>query len=332
MKLNVKYTIPVTNEVQFEQIKRTYSRDNKIFFNCFDCHKPVVLLLRKIKQWPGKCRICKIEDTNIQKYGSKYQTQTDNFKKKRLITQNGIWLTEKARNKIKNTKKEKYGDEYYTNRPKFIETYNKHKNEDVHFVEKIQNKMKETCKERYNVEWFRQSKEYEIESKITNNKKYCSDYYFSSDIGKQHIKDVLIEKYGVEHALQCKVIRDKQRRKYTYNGLNFDSSWEIAFYIYLIDKHIRFEYHSTEFDYYWPGDDKIHKYEVDFKLYSNTYVEIKNVKLLNNMIINEKDKEHFKYLCMKEHNVNIITDCSKYLNYVKFKYGKNYLNKFKNNK
>ena len=33
---------------------------------------------------------------------------------------------------------------------------------------------------------------------------------------------------------------------------------------------------------------------------------------------------------MLEHNVKIITDCSEYLQYIKNKYGSNYLRKFKN--
>ena len=138
------------------------------------------------------------------------------------------------------------------------------------------------------------------------------------------------EKYGVEHALQSKELRDRARKKYTYDGMNFDSSWEIAYYIYLTEHHIRFEYHPIDFDYYYPGDNKIHKYEVDFKLFDNTYIEIKNPKLLDYMVNNKETKEYYKYNCMIEHKVRIITNCDKYINYVKIKYGSNFLESCKN--
>ena len=77
-------------------------------------------------------------------------------------------------------------------------------------------------------------------------------------------------------------------------------------------------------------DNKLHKYEVDFKLFDNTYVEIKNSKLLDNMKLNTNDIEHYKYLCMIEHKVKIITNCEKYIKYIKLKYGKNYLKLFRN--
>lgn len=332
MKKIVQYTIPVTSEEQFIEIKKIYDRHTKIFFNCCDCHKPVVLLLRKMKTWPGKCRVCKIEDTNIIRYGTKYQTQCDNFKTKKLKTQNGIWLTEKAKNNMKKTKKEKYNDEYYTNREKSSITFKNHKQNDENFIEKMKEKMKKTCRTKYNVDWYRQSEEYDKAIKITNNKKFNSDYYFSSEIGKNNIKNTMIERYGVEHALQCKEIRDKTKKKYTYNGINFDSSWEIAFYIYLSDHNVRFEYHPIDFDYYCPIDNKKHKYELDFKLFNNTFIEIKGGHLLEKMKTDVNSKEHYKYLCMLENNVKIITDCSKYLDYINETYGKQYLSRFKNHK
>ena len=107
MKRHIDYVIPVTSEEQFIKVKKEIKRECKIFFKCCDCNKPTVLLLRKINNWPGKCKQCKTEDTNIIKYGTKYQTQCDNFKIKKLKTQNGIWLTEKAKTKMRATKKEK---------------------------------------------------------------------------------------------------------------------------------------------------------------------------------------------------------------------------------
>ena len=44
---------------------------------------------------------------------------------------------------------------------------------------------------------------------------------------------------------------------------------------------------------------------------------------------NKESLEHYKYKCMLENNVKIIIDCSKYIDYVKQKYGKNYIKTFK---
>lgn len=40
-----------------------------------------------------------------------------------------------------------------------------------------------------------------------------------------------MERYGVENPTQVASIRAGERSRYEYDGINFDSSWEIAFYI-----------------------------------------------------------------------------------------------------
>lgn len=249
--------------------------------------------------------IKKHHKTMNDRYGGETTLQSSILKNKVKETclekygdENYLWKwTEERINKAKETKKEKYGNEFYVNPTKISETLlNRTKEE----KEKTYNTIKNTCEKLY--------------GGVAN----------ASNIIKQKHHNTMKLKYGVEHALQNKQIRDKTKRKYTYEGINFDSSWEIAFYIYLKDHHIRFEYHSNEFDYYYPGDNKIHKYEVDFKLFNRCFIEIKNIKLLENMIKNTNSKEHFKYNCMLENNVKIITDCTKYINYVNQKYGSHF--------
>jgi len=48
----------------------------------------------------------------------------------------------------------------------------------------------------------------------------------------------MLEIYGVDHPSKSHEILCRTRGKYTYNGLNFDSAPEIAFYIWLIDNGI----------------------------------------------------------------------------------------------
>ena len=177
-----------------------------------------------------------------------------------------------------------------------------------------------------------QSQKVKDKQEKTNIKKYGSKSALTNKEVIKKTRKTMNEKWGCDYAAQNKEIRSKQKHKYTYDGKNFDSSWEIAYYIYLTDHHIRFEYHPIDFDYYYPGDNKMHKYEVDFKLFDNTYVEIKNIYLLNKMTSNKNDKQYYRYLSMIENNVKTITDCSKYIKYVENKYGKYYLKSFKINK
>lgn len=135
---------------------------------------------------------------------------------------------------------------------------------------------------------------------------------------------------GVTHPSKSNKIRRKQQSKYTYENKNFDSSWELAFYIYLKDKNVRFEFQTISIDYYWEGDNKMHTYHVDFKVF-NTLIEIKSPYLYNKMLI-EHTKENAKLNCMLNNKVKIITNCKKYINYVKTKYGSNYLKSFRNRK
>ena len=171
----------------------------------------------------------------------------------------------------------------------------------------IQQKWKNTCLAKYGYENPNQCPDIREKSKATN-----------------------LARYGVEYPITSENFRHKTYAKYRYDGTHFDSSWEIAYYIYLSDHHVRFKYHATTFAYYSPTDNKWHVYECDFTLFNHTYVEIKGGHLYNEMINDKMSKNYYKYLCMIQHNVHIITDASKYISYVKQKYGSNYLRKFRN--
>lgn len=62
-----------------------------------------------------------------------------------------------------------------------------------------------------------------------------------------------------------------------------------------------------------------------FRALGEQLVEIKSPYLLKNMLENVDDSEHYKYKCMLENNVKIITDCTEYINYVNETYGKQLL-------
>lgn len=98
--------------------------------------------------------------------------------------------------------------------------------------------------------------------------------------------------------------------KYKYDGQIFDSSWELAYYIWLKDNNINFEYHTIKLEYYINGNK--HLYLPDFKL-GNQLVEIKSNYIL------EKYTPIEKLQCMLDNSVNIITknEIKPYLIYCK---------------
>jgi hypothetical protein len=139
---------------------------------------------------------------------------------------------------------------------------------------------------------------------------------------KQKREETILKNYGVTHTSKSHEILSKMRKKYIYNNLKFDSSWEIAYYIWLKDHNIEFEYQpNISFEYEYNG--KIHKYFPDFKI-NNLFYEIKGGHLLKRMLVSNT-LDNAKYLCMLKNNINIIDNCTEYLNYVNEKYGKIFL-------
>lgn len=105
------------------------------------------------------------------------------------------------------------------------------------------------------------------------------------------------------------------------DGITFDSSWELAFYIYLRDYGIPFEYHpNIEFPYTLDENDtKFHVWRPDFKVHDK-YVEIKGTHLAEG-----KDKYKMEFLDYLGADVITGNDIKPFLDYVAKNYGKGYL-------
>lgn len=164
--------------------------------------------------------------------------------------------------------------------------------------------------------------------KQTNIKKYGAESFTqTSDFCKKR-KNTMINKYGYEQVVYNRELFLKIKKKYVYNNLQFDSSWEIAYYIWLKDHNIEFEYQpDISFEYEYNG--KIHKYFPDFKI-GNEIIEIKSDYLYNKML-KENTIENAKFNCIKSNNIKILlkSDIKKYLKYITKVYGLNYLAQFK---
>lgn len=119
-------------------------------------------------------------------------------------------------------------------------------------------------------------------------------------------------------------ILSKRSKRYVYNGIGFDSSWELAFFIYHKDLNNIIIREPCYFIYY--KNNISHKYIVDFSVNGNLF-EIKS-----NYLINQLKDYPEKYHCLLENNITIINDekIKPYLSYIYSKYGKNYLKQFRN--
>lgn len=179
--------------------------------------------------------------------------------------------------------------------------------------------------------------------KETNLKKYGVENVFQAEFVKDKTKQTLMSRIGYENCMQDPNIKEKVKntnmkkygnpfgisKRYNYNGISFDSSWELAYYIWLTDNGIKFEYHPiTDFSYTFEGIK--HSYNPDF-LINNEYIEIKSNYLFEKLL-KPNTMENAKYICMVKNNIKILrnNDIKQYLLYIQERYGKDFILKFRN--
>lgn len=218
--------------------------------------------------------------------------------------------SEQARKTFLSNRTEEELEEYYK---KVIETRD---NVSDKIKKERVNKARKTREDRYGKgAWI--SNETIEQTKHTKKERYGSENYNN----REQSTKTCIDKYGQTYPFQ---------HKYTYDEKFFDSSWEIAYYIWLKDHNIPFEFQpsikDTNLYYTWNGKER--PYYVDF-IVNGEYVEIKNDLLYKKMLI-ENTQEHAKLQLMKEKHVIIMRnkDISPYLKYIDLKYGKDYLKQF----
>ena len=209
---------------------------------------------------------------------------------------------------------------------------------------KIKKKQVDTLKARYGVETYSQTSEFAKKYIETVTKRFgCSHPCKTLEV-QQKIKQTNLSKYGFENCMQNLFVRhrsisNKHRGKYKYEGEIFDSTWEIAYYIWLSDNKIEFKYHpDVDITYEYNGHMCI--YKPDFIVNGELH-EIKGNHFFSNKQITGElvcpynammnGKMSAKYKCMKKHNVKILLhdDVKPYITYVKNTYGKTYLSQFK---
>lgn len=273
--------------------------------NIFICQKCRQKNSLKNVNWND--RNLKTKNTHIERYGY-YNVNTD---------------------KAKQTKLERYGDAHYNNQEKTKQTcLTKYGVEHVTQTDIYKEKTKQTCLSKYGVEHI---------AKLDSSKQRFINWITSDEFKRKSVETCL-KKYGITNGGGSDMAHQKMHRKYTYNNLNFDSSWELYLYIFLTDNIIEFEY-QPKISFEYKVDNKIHKYFPDFKI-ENDYIEIKGDHFFeNNTMVNpfKRDIEtdrlyNEKYNCMLNNNVTILksSDLTDIIKYVDDKYGNNYIQSFRN--
>ena len=284
--------------------------------------------------------------------GESTAIQVENNKKTCFDRYGGIGFGVKELNdKGKITCKNLYGDENYNNRSKYRETCIEKYGVDNYFKSEIgKQQIAQTQTERYGGVGFA-SKELAEKQRQTMTKLYNVDNaskmpenyekIYGKEVQKRRtasIHKAFDKKYGCWMAAAPEIVK-KAKKKYKYQEISFDSSWELALYIYAIDNSEEIIREPIKLEY--GHDNKVFYYYPDF-LYKGQLVEIKGTHLTGidawvnpyTKDIKAQEKTYQKYLCAVNNGVKIMSyeDIKFALEYVKNTYGQDYLKSFKNRK
>lgn len=277
--------------------------------------------------------------TNLEKYGTAFYTQTEEYKKQRKETNlkkyGTEWPTQSqvVKDKTAKTCLEKYGVNSTLKVKEFREkgeqTFKEKHNgmtpsEYFSSSEAIE-KVRKTCNEKYGYDNPAQVPKFQEKAKQTCLERYGKDNYFKTEEFQEKSKKTCLEKYGVEHILQDPQHFEKIYTYYKYNDLGFDSSSELAFYIYHTEAlHENVERLPLRISYINDYNNKEHYYYPDFRI-GDQLIEIKGVHLIDKITgiwipspqdykdcVTEEDiktierKLVCKYQCAINNNVKII--------------------------
>ena len=137
----------------------------------------------------------------------------------------------------------------------------------------FQDEITQTSLSKYNVKRYSMTEEWLKKYEATSNDKYGANNIMQTDIGKIAFRNSCLKTLNVEHPSQSHNVRLKQQSKYSFNNTKFDSAPELAFYIWLSDNNVNFEYQPNIF-FEYEFNQKIHRYYPDF-IVEGQYIEIK---------------------------------------------------------
>lgn len=126
-------------------------------------------------------------------------------------------------------------------------------------------KAKQTSFKHFGVYITSQSQQAKDKQAKTNIERYGCKSALQNEECKRKAEQTCMKKYGVKHHAQSKEVRAKMRQKYVFESESFDSSWELAFWIYHLDNNIQIEHEPVFFEYV-DNNQKLHRYYPDFRV------------------------------------------------------------------
>ena len=295
-------------------------------FNCVECGKERSVQLKSfIKDKSLICPSCKSLHTNEKRYGYKTSfSDTDTqqkAQKSQIEKHGGIGLAAPdIKEKAQNTNREKYGSENPLSKGTI--SYNKRN---------------ETVKKMYGVNNVFQNDTIKAKISKTNLEKYGSENPFSNDTIKVKIQETNLSKYGVRWFPQTTDFAKCHRSPYFYDGIKFDSSWELVFYIYQIDHNNTISRCDKRLEYEYNGEK--HFYFPDFIVNGKLY-EIKGDQFWKEDGTMQNPYNHSrdglfeaKHQCGLRNNVTFIKgkEIIEMNKYITEKYTPDYIGLFKEN-
>jgi predicted nucleic acid-binding Zn ribbon protein len=212
------------------------------------------------------------------------------------------------------TKLENHGSTTYNNLAKAQATcLSRYGVDNPYKLDKVVNRTRTRSKE-----WYKKRTE--------TSRNNCVERYGSPNGGqtpevRERIKKTCLKKYGGPAPVYASSVRSKMRAKYDYNGILFDSSWELATWIYHKNHGIPIEKCNEGIPYEFEG--KTCTFFPDFVI-NGEKVEIKGDFLMTSVYgpkTNEKLKTGVKFLYSE--------DVAKFIDYVNNTYGKDHLKSFR---
>ena len=182
----------------------------------------------------NKETISKRLNTCLERYGSEYYTQTEQYKNNCEMKYgvDNFFKTDEFKEKSQKTNIEKYGKEYYSQ------------------TDEWEDKVKDTCLEKYGVEWSSKSEKSKLNSIKTCLEKYGKEHISQVNDIKQKIKQTIIQKYGKEYYSQTDEWKDKVKdtclEKYGVESYSQTNEWKDRFIQTCIDRYGKENYSQTD--------------------------------------------------------------------------------------
>ena len=208
--------------------------------------------------------------------------------------------------------------------------------ENVAQVPEIKEKFQKTNLKRYGNICSLNGKEQVEKKKETWLKKFGAINPFQKKEIKDKVKQNNLKKYGVPYAFTTKEAKENNFKsqllkygkigggkiQYLLDDIIFDSSWEVAFYLYNRDLGKNIKRNDKTFKYIF--EEKEHITFVDFDIDGELF-EVKGNHLL------KKEIQKAKIKVLKENNVKILSkeEIKPYLKYMKENYPKDFLDNIK---